>query len=318
MDLSRDKVVSQVISRLAAPGRGAVKVEGTWGSFARLLAAHVAKTAGRLVLYVCPHIDDADRAVDDLRTFEAGRVELLPAWEGEEELADATDEPRAERLRLVSLVSSLVAHRASREGHESVTRAERPAPSDVIIVAPVQAWSAGGPAGALAAGSLHLAANATVDPEKVVEWLGSNSFERVDAVDLPGQFARRGGIIDIYAPLIRDRVGPDPHAGPDGRESGQSQAIRIEFFGDTVESIRQVDLDTQRSTHEIASLGIVGAACGAASDQRELFTHTLPDDAMVVLEKPLDVERSPRSSWPASRIPAGSTVGRIFIRRWRD
>ncbi len=291
MDLSRDKVVSQVISRLAAPGRGAVKVEGTWGSFARLLAAHVAKTAGRLVLYVCPHIDDADRAVDDLRTFEAGRVELLPAWEGEEELADATDETRAERLRLVSLVSSLVAHRASREGHESVTRAERPAPSDVIIVAPVQALCQPvAPPAALAAGSLHLAANATVDPEKVVEWLVSNSFERVDAVDLPGQFARRGGIIDIYAPLIRDRVGPDPHAGPDGRESGQSQAIRIEFFGDTVESIRQVDLDTQRSTHEIASLGIVGAACGAASDQRELFTHTLPDDAMVVLEEPLDVE----------------------------
>ena len=260
MDLSRDKVVSQMISRLAASEKGAVKVEGTWGSFARLLAAHVARTAGRLVLYVCPHIDDADRAVDDLRTFEAGRVELLPAWEGEEELADATDETRAERLRLVSLVSSLVARRASREGHESVTSDERPVTSDVIIVAPVQALCQPvAPPAALAAGSLHLQTNATVDPEKIVEWLVNNSFERVDAVDLPGQFARRGGIIDIYAPLIRDRVGADPHAGADGRESGQSQAIRIEFFGDTIESVRQLDLDTQRSTHEIAGLGIVGA-----------------------------------------------------------
>ncbi|NLZ06979.1 MAG: transcription-repair coupling factor [Phycisphaerae bacterium] len=275
MDLSRDKVVSQMISRLAASEKGAVKVEGTWGSFARLLAAHVARTAGRLVLYVCPHIDDADRALDDLRTFEAGRVELLPAWEGEEELADATDETRAERLRLVSLMS----------GPDSALRRSG------VIVAPVQALCQPvAPPAALAAGSLHLQTNATVDPEKIVEWLVSNNFERVDAVDLPGQFARRGGIIDIYAPLIRDRVGADPHAGADGRESGQSQAIRIEFFGDTIESVRQVDLDTQRSTHEIAGLGIVGAACGAAPDQRELFTNTLPEDAIVVFEEPLDVE----------------------------
>jgi len=181
--------------------------------------------------------------------------------------------------------------RASREGHESVTSDERPVTSDVIIVAPVQALCQPvAPPAALAAGSLHLQTNATVDPEKIVEWLVNNSFERVDAVDLPGQFARRGGIIDIYAPLIRDRVGADPHAGADGRESGQSQAIRIEFFGDTIESVRQVDLDTQRSTHEIAGLGIVGAACGAASDQRELFTNTLPEDAIVVFEEPLDVE----------------------------
>ncbi len=301
MDLARDKVVSQMISRLAASEKGAVKVEGTWGSFARLLAAHVAKTAGRLVLYVCPHIDDADRAVDDLRTFEAGRVELLPAWEGEEELADATDETRAERLRLVSLVSSLVARRASREGHESVTSDERPVTSNVIIVAPVQALCQPvAPPAALAAGSLHLAANATVDPEMVVEWLVNNSFERVDAVDLPGQFARRGGIIDIYAPLVsRIADGGLPMADPlvpanpeirNPKSAIGSQAIRIEFFGDTVESIRQVDLDTQRSTHEIAGLGIVGAACGAASDQRELFTNTLPDDAIVVFEEPLDVE----------------------------
>jgi len=105
MDLSRDKVVSQVVSRLGRAGQGAVKVEGTWGSFARLLAAHVSKTLNRPILYICPHIDDADRAFDDLRTFGASRVEPLAAWEGEEELADATDETRAERLRIVSLVS---------------------------------------------------------------------------------------------------------------------------------------------------------------------------------------------------------------------
>jgi len=178
MDLARDKVVSQAISRLAAPERGAVKVEGTWGSFARLLAAHVARMLGRPVLHVCPHIDDADKAFDDLRTFEAGRIELLPAWEGEEELADATDETRAERLRVVSLLSSL----------------QHLAGKGVVIPTPIQALCQPvAKPSALQAGSLGLETGGSVDPETIVEWLVTNSFERVDAVDLPGQFARRGG-----------------------------------------------------------------------------------------------------------------------------
>lgn len=285
MDLSRDKVVSQAISRLGAVPKGAVQVEGTWGSFARLLAAHVARTLNRPVLYICPHVDDADRAVDDLRTFDAGRVELLPAWEGEEELADATDETRAERLRIVSLMTG--SDNALRRGG--------------LIVAPVQALCqpVAKPA-ALEAGSLHLKADAAVDPEQIVEWLVNNSFERVDAVDLPGQFARRGGIVDIYAPLTCGKVGAGLRACPDGNESGQpqgvaptashAQAIRIEFFGDTIESIREIDLDTQRSTHEIAGLGIVAATAGATADQRELFANIMPEEAIVVFEEPLDVE----------------------------
>ena len=280
MDLSRDKVVSQAISRLAAVPKGAVQVEGTWGSFARLLAAHVARTLHRPILYICPHIDDADRAIDDLRTFEAGRVELLPAWEGEEELADATDETRAERLRIVSLVTG--SDNALRRGG--------------LIVAPVQALCqpVAKPA-ALEAGSLHLKADAAVDPERVVEWLVNNSFERVDAVDLPGQFARRGGIVDIYAPLtsgkvLRASVAARQEQSCEDARSTDAQAIRIEFFGDTIESIREIDLDTQRSTHEIANLGIVAATAGATADQRELFTNILPEEAIVVFEEPLDVE----------------------------
>ena len=58
---------------------GGVKVEGTWGSFARLLAAHISRATSRPILYICPHIDDADKAADDLRTFGAQKVETLPA-----------------------------------------------------------------------------------------------------------------------------------------------------------------------------------------------------------------------------------------------
>ena len=114
MDLGRDKIVTELISRLETPPLlsceskkgGVVKVEGTWGSFAPLLAVHISKKLGRPILYICPHIDDADRIAEDLRTFGGENVETLGAWEGGEDLADATDETRTERLKLVSRISS--------------------------------------------------------------------------------------------------------------------------------------------------------------------------------------------------------------------
>ena len=188
MDLAPDKTVREIVSRLATIGEGVVKVEGTWGSFARLLAAHISKSTSRPILYVCPHIDDADKAADDLRTFGAQKVETLPAWEGEEDLADATDEIRAERLRIVSRIAYCV------------SRGEK---NKVVIAVSVQALCQPVPRpDALEAGRLKLAVEKEVSPEKVCKWLVDNGFERVDAIDLPGQFARRGGIVDIYAPLI--------------------------------------------------------------------------------------------------------------------
>jgi transcription-repair coupling factor (superfamily II helicase) len=271
MDLVRDKVVSEIISRLSRTPQGPVQVEGTWGSFARLLAGHVARTLHRPILYVCAHIDDADRAFDDLKTLGPDHIELLPAWEGEEDLADATDETRGERLRVVSLF-------AAGCGAD-------PAHSDMVIVVPIQAICQPIPKlSALEESSLRLRVNEGADPEAIIEWLVANNFERVDALDLPGQFARRGGIIDIYAPLTNGTVQTAEDANP------QSQAIRVEFFGDTIESIRQINLDTQRSTHEVQGINIMAAASRAVIEQRELFTNILPDNTIVIVEEPGEVQ----------------------------
>ena len=272
MDLQRDKVVEEIVARLSR-SQGRVNVEGTWGSFARLLTSHISRALHRPILHVCPHIDEADRAFDDLKTFGVERVELLPAWEGEEELADATDETRAQRLRLVSLLSNV----------------ETGQGTGVVIAAPVQALCQPIPKpSALRQSALRITRNQTVDPETVIEWLVQNNFERVDAVDLPGQFAHRGGIIDIYAPLARIA------GGTDVASIDESQAIRIEFFGDTVESIREINLDTQRSTQDIRDIRIVAAASEAVVEQRELFTNVLPADAIVVFEEPAEVEEVAR------------------------
>jgi len=231
VDLRQDKTVSQLISRLEAGrgGAGTVKVAGTWGSFARLLAAHISKELARPILYICPHIDDADKAADDLHTFGAQKIDSLPAWEGAEDLADATDEIRAERLKLVSRLSSFV----SRSGEDNF-----------IIPASVQALCQPIPKPeALEQSSLSLQTGSERSPEEAAGWLVDNGFERVERVDLPGQFARRGGIVDIYAPLVSEKTLRSERSA--GSSPNGGEALRVEFFGDTIESIREINLDTR-------------------------------------------------------------------------
>ncbi len=67
-----------------------------------------------------------------------------------------------------------------------------------------------------------------VDIETLTAHLGSVGYTQMDIVEMPGQFTRRGGILDVYSP-----------------ES--DRPVRIEFFGDEIETIRKFDPETQRS-----------------------------------------------------------------------
>ena len=292
MNLGRDKTVSEIISRLktAKPEDGPVEVEGTWGSFARLLAAYVSEKLGRPILYLCPHIDDADKAGDDLHTFGGERIEGLPAWEGEEDLADATDEIRAERLRLtLKLVSGA---------------------NKFIVPASIQALCQPIPKPkALEESCLKLRINKVVSPEEVVGWLVDNGFERVERVDLPGQFAHRGGIVDIYAPLVSEKTRLPRSCA--ARNDDGAEAVRVEFFGDTVESIREINLDTQRSSRQIESINIVSAVCGTAVEERELFVNILPEDTIIIFEEPRDIEEVANVF-----LERAEDAGRLYS--WRD
>ena len=67
-----------------------------------------------------------------------------------------------------------------------------------------------------------------VDLEVLTGHLGSVGYTQMDLVEMPGQFTRRGGILDVYSP-----------------ES--DRPVRIEFFGDEIETIHEFDPETQRS-----------------------------------------------------------------------
>ena len=67
-----------------------------------------------------------------------------------------------------------------------------------------------------------------LNSEKLLSFLAQNGFSRTGTVVDPGDFAVRGGIIDIYPP-------------------GAENPVRLDFFGDTLESVRAFDTQSQRS-----------------------------------------------------------------------
>ena len=70
------------------------------------------------------------------------------------------------------------------------------------------------------------------DLEEVAAWLVDHGYQNTEAVELPGEFSRRGGILDVYSPDAEA-----PH--------------RLELFGDDIDSIRQFSPQTQRSLGDL-------------------------------------------------------------------
>jgi len=283
VDLSKDKVVSQIISRLEAAGSRAVKVDGTWGSFAPMLAAHISRQLKRPILYVSPHIDDADNVSDDLEVFgrKATIVETFPVWQQQERFIDATDEIAALRLRIALALAQAGDKTKKAKGQSGNI-------CDLIISTCVQALNQ--PVAkpeAMLAGGLKLEVNQTIAPEQVAGWVVDNGFERVDRVDVPGQFASRGGIIDIFSPVTTDPSGS--YGLFSGCAGSEAEPIRIEFFGDRIESIRRIDLDTQRSSRQIDSVKVITPAAIQCPQAGGLFVELLPEDTIIILEEPIDI-----------------------------
>jgi transcription-repair coupling factor (superfamily II helicase) len=91
------------------------------------------------------------------------------------------------------------------------------------------------PPATLTEASLTLAVGQPIDRDELVAFLARGGYQRVDTVTEPGDFALRGGIIDVFP-------------------SGAAQPVRLDLFGDELEAIRIFDGSSQRSLGTQASL----------------------------------------------------------------
>ncbi|WP_428380148.1 transcription-repair coupling factor [Methylocystis sp.] len=89
----------------------------------------------------------------------------------------------------------------------------------------------------VAAESFAAAPGNVVKLDELALWLEANGYLRASTVRETGEYAQRGGIVDLYPPGL-----PAP--------------IRLDFFGDTLESIRSFDPDTQRATGQLRALDL--------------------------------------------------------------
>jgi transcription-repair coupling factor (superfamily II helicase) len=89
--------------------------------------------------------------------------------------------------------------------------------------------------------SLSVAPGNVAPMANIIQWLELNGFNRAATVREAGDYAVRGGIVDLFAP-------------------GMDAPVRLDFFGDTLESIRSFDPETQRTTSERHALDLVPVA----------------------------------------------------------
>jgi len=93
----------------------------------------------------------------------------------------------------------------------------------------------------VASQALSAAPGNVLKMDDIGRWLEFNGYVRASTVREPGDYAVRGGILDLYPP-------------------GMDQPVRLDFFGDTLETIRTFDPETQRSADDLRALDLVPMA----------------------------------------------------------
>jgi transcription-repair coupling factor (superfamily II helicase) len=198
-----------------------------------LLAALAAAQngGGRPVLAVTATFREAEELTESLQCLveEPGTVAYYPAWET---LPHERLSPRSDTVgRRLAVLRRLV----------------HPDPSDEttgpirILVAPVRSVLQPQVAGLADLKPVQLHVGDTVELEDVVERLAAAAYHRVDLVERRGEFAVRGGIIDVFPPT-------------------EEHPLRVDFFGDDVEEVRYFAVADQRSL-EIAPHGLWAPPC---------------------------------------------------------
>jgi transcription-repair coupling factor (superfamily II helicase) len=244
-------------------------IDGAWGSAGPLATAALGLHAPQTLVIVLAHVGDVDDFRDDVATFAGSAPEILPAWDRLPREARAGDEISGRRIRVVKRLASASPPR--------------------FIVTPLQALLQPVPTPeALERSSRTLAVGATVAVEELIAWLGERGMTRVEVVEVAGEFSLRGGILDVFAP---DAAGP----------------VRLEFFGDEIESIRPFDAESQRSlgrweqTTLTASLPLDPASPASLGHVADYF----PEGTWVALVEPGDLREEGRNYFSRTDDPRG-------------
>ena len=203
-------------------GLSPVAVSGLSGIHRAYFAAALRRQSGRPVVLCCADDAECQRMAADLRAFTGEEVLSLPSREFTFHNA-AVVSRQWEHRRLQTLWALCQGEAA-------------------FLVAPAEALlQRTMPRELLAKASRTLKMGETYDLNELAEALTAAGYSRCDQVEGVGQFSLRGGILDFFSPA-------------------HPQPVRMEFFGDEVDSMGLFDVSTQRRTEQLTQARILPAA----------------------------------------------------------
>ncbi len=220
-----------------------VIANGSVGSSTHWVAAALAVAEQRPVVLLVAHLDDADHAEGELEAagLDVLRLPMLDVgFDGTVGL-----DSLARRIATLRALSAM------------------PTTKAWLLVCPVQAAMQPVPkVETLGALIRSCKVGQKMPTDELLEWLASAGYERTQSVENPGEFAVRGGILDLYPP-------------------GVDLPVRLDFFGDEIESIHEIDTQTLRSDRRLDRVELVSVR--AHDDRGECVFDQIPETALALV-----------------------------------
>jgi len=204
-----------------------------------------------------------DSMPEHLKTGLRLETALFPAWDV---LPTESDRPEG---------MTLAGRRKATERLSEIKEGRNAPPQCFVLLAPIAALQQPCESPADTGRKIVLRSGDEHDPIKLGRLLAESGYDRVGQVEVRGEYALRGGILDIF-PYTSDTP------------------YRVDFFGETIESIKPFDPISQRAEEEVECIEFADASPnvlrklfspGAGAGPYSLFDH-LPDGSLIVFEEP--------------------------------
>ena len=239
---SKDGRVAEIVGALNS-GKSQVQLIGLHGSVDAFIASAIFRNTSYNHLFVCADREDASNLQENLHNILPNKdLHFFP---------DSFKKPG----KYDELSNNNMLMRT-----ETVNRISQPSSrAEMIITYPEALLEKAVKADELRKGAINVKVGEQLDTETLVGLLSEYGFDHVDFVYEPGQYAVRGGIIDIFS-------------------FANEYPYRVELFDQDVESIRTFDIETQLSEKKISSISIV-------PNIRTHFTNQQKDNFLAILPK---------------------------------
>jgi transcription-repair coupling factor (superfamily II helicase) len=257
--VSETTAFQRVIPLLGEPSRSPSAVTGLSGSLLAVFLAGIRESTGRTVLFIAAERGSAERVCDDLRILlNSESVHLFGGARGRER--HVQDLPQTDEG--VRAIKGLMDRSA-----------------EVIALTPEGLSKRIAKIDSFSQKTIPVDVGKERSFTGLVTRLQELGFQRDDYVRTRGEFSVRGGILDVFP-----YVGDDP--------------LRIEFLGDTVESIRLFDPLSQRSIRDLSAATIVPDLLAPSDEDAgaTLLDHA-PPDAIIVLDDPDRIRSEEGDGW---------------------